>query len=174
MRIFYAVTFSNETKEALIPYRDIVANSSVKGHFVDKKNFHLTLEFIGEVTSAELQDHLLVLESLAVPHFKLNATYIGSFQKRDRHVVWMGIEMNPPLMELQRQLIRKLRGHGFRVEDRTYKPHITLGRQILLLGDLEELIINPLMIKPHSIAIMESKKVGDQLVYEPISELLLG
>lgn len=49
MRVFYAVTFYEEAKEKLIEYKNIVVNNSVKGRFTNKNNFHLTLEFIGEV-----------------------------------------------------------------------------------------------------------------------------
>ncbi len=44
MRVFYAVTFYEETKEKLIEYKNIVVNNSVKGRFTNKNNFHLTLE----------------------------------------------------------------------------------------------------------------------------------
>jgi len=173
MRIFYAVTLSPETKEALIPYRDIVANSSVKGRFVDKDNFHLTLEFIGEVNQKALSEHIEILEGMSTHRFQLEASFIASFQKRDRHVVWMGLDISPTLSEIHRELVGRLKDHGFEVEKRKYKPHITLGRQVLLLGNLEELVIAPLKIKPHSIALMESKRVGGRLRYLPIIEQLL-
>lgn len=49
MRVFFAVTFNQKTKEKLLEYRDVVANQSIKGRFTNPNNFHLTLEFIGEV-----------------------------------------------------------------------------------------------------------------------------
>ncbi len=174
MRLFYAVTFTDGTKEALIPYRDMIADSSLKGRFVAKENFHLTLEFVGEVSLAGLTLYIKVLESLKVPELSLQASYIGSFKKQNKEVVWMGIGLNPGLNELQEFLVEQLKDRGFEPIQHHYKPHITFGRQVMLLGNLEELVIAPLNIKPHSIALMESKKVGGKLMYQSVAEILLG
>ena len=173
MRIFYAVTFTDETKDALVSYRDLIANNSIKGRFTERGNFHLTIEFIGQVSAGDLEEHMNVLEALTITPFDLTASFIGSFKKRDREIVWMGLEKNKILNELQKQVCTTLVEHGFDVENRKYRPHITLGRQVLMTGGLDELIIEPLFIKPYSVALMESKRVGDRLVYEPLAELLL-
>lgn len=174
MRLFYAVTFSNASKEAIIPYRDMIADSSLKGRFVAKENFHVTLEFIGEVPLAELTIYIKVLESLRVPELMLHASYIGSFKKQAREIVWMGFEENQPLNDLQSYLIKQLKGYGVKTAQHHFRPHITLGRQVIVLGNLEKLVITPLYIKPHAIALMASKRVAGQLVYEPVAEVLMG
>ncbi len=174
MRLFYAVTLTDGTKEALIPYRDMIADSSLIGRFVAKENFHVTLEFVGEVSLADLTLHIKVLESLKVPELRLQASYIGSFKKENKEVVWMGMASNPVLNELQEFLVEQLMDRGYEPTQHHYKPHITFGRQVILLGNLETLVIAPLEIKPHSIALMESKKVGGKLMYESVAEILIG
>ena len=171
MRVFYAVTFSKSTKEAIVAYRDMIANSSVKGRFTDKNNFHLTLVYIGEVSQVELEGYLVILENLDIGRLNLTASYIGSFKRRDREMLWMGLEKNQALLTLHKQLTAALKAHGFEGEDRKYAPHITLGRQVLMIGGLEDLVIDPLHITPYSIALMESKRVGERLIYEPVAEV---
>lgn len=173
MRLFYAVTFTDAIKAAIVPYRDMIADNSLKGRFVAKENFHVTLEFIGEVSLAELGAYIKVLESIRVPEMRLHASYIGSFKKQAKEIIWMGFEVNPGLNELQRFLVEQLKNIGFEPAQHHFRPHITLGRQVILLGDLQQLVISPLYIKPHSIALMESKRVGGRLVYEPVAEILM-
>ena len=173
MRLFYAVTFTDGTKEAIFPYRDMIADSSLKGRFVAKENFHVTLEFIGEVSLAELALYITILESLRVPELRLQASYISSFKKEDKEVVWMGFESNPALNQLHAFLVKQLKGSGFQPAEHHFKPHITLGRQVILIGNLDAMVIAPLYIKPYSIALMESKKVAGKLVYESVAEILL-
>ena len=173
MRVFYAVTFSEETKKSLVAYRDLMANKSIKGRFTVMENFHLTLAFIGEVPGDTLEDLLVVLGELTLAPFQLEGTYIGAFEKKNRRILWMGLENNKVLKSLQKQLVGILTSLDIPLETRKYKPHITLGRQVLLAADLEELVIEPLHIIPKGIALMESKRVGDRLVYEPLAELPL-
>ncbi len=177
MRIFYALTFSEETKKALSLYRDGVANISQKGHFTDSDNFHMTLEFIGEVPNGDIDMYLEVLNELRLTDMMIEASFIGRFQngkKKDRHIVWMGIEPNSAVSKTHKQLHRCLAEQDCDVEQRKFTPHITLGRQVILHEPLESLIIEPLKIKPNGIALMESKRVGDHLVYVPVAERLLG
>lgn len=174
MRTFYAVTFSDLTKEALIRYRDMIADSSIKGRFTRQDNFHLTLEFIGDTDGEKLEKLLYILEGLRVQPMNLSGSYIGSFKKRNREIIWMGLDKNRVLLELQKELNRKLKDEQIILKQQKYRPHITLGRQVLMARDLKDLVIEPLMINPISVALMESKRVGEKLVYEVVEELLFN
>ncbi len=172
MRLFYAVTFSNETKEVLVTYRDMIANNSIKGRFTTKANFHLTLSFIGEVPEHALDRYLSILEGLEVERVVLSANFIGAFSKRQGEVIWMGLEKNLVLDRLHKQLKKHLIVQGMVIEERKFAPHITLGRQVHIPVSLENLIIEPLDFSPRSVALMESKREHGSLVYEVIEERL--
>ncbi|MDU4600300.1 MAG: RNA 2',3'-cyclic phosphodiesterase, partial [Clostridium sporogenes] len=100
MRVFYAVTFQEETKEKLIEYKNLVSNNSVKGRFTNKNNLHLTLEFIGEVDEKELSSLTNILYKLKNPPKELITSHIGSFKRRDKDIIWLGIEENKELITL--------------------------------------------------------------------------
>ncbi|EPY2277803.1 RNA 2',3'-cyclic phosphodiesterase [Clostridium sporogenes] len=178
MRVFYAVTFQEETKEKLIEYKNLVSNNSVsnnsvKGRFTNKNNFHLTLEFIGEVDEKELSLLTNILYKLQNPPKELITSYIGSFKRRDKEIIWLGIEENKELITLQRNLRNLLINNGFKIENRKYKPHITIGREIVTKGPIDKNIFSTIKIPIASIALMESKRFNGQLVYEPLEEIII-
>ncbi len=76
-------------------------------------------------------------------------------------------------MILQRELRDLLINNGFKIEDRKYKPHITIGREIVKKNSTDEDIYPPLHIPIYSMAIMESKRVNNELVYKPVEEKIL-
>ncbi|EPY2304781.1 RNA 2',3'-cyclic phosphodiesterase [Clostridium sporogenes] len=173
MRVFYAVTFQEETKEKLIEYKNLVSNNSVKGRFTNKNNFHLTLEFIGEVDEKKLSLLANILYKLQNPPKELITSHIGSFKRRDKDIIWLGIEENKELITLQRNLRNLLINNGFKIENRKYRPHITIGREIVTKDFIDKNIFSPIKIPIASIALMESKRFNGQLVYEPLEEIII-
>lgn len=165
MRVFYAITFHKEMKEKLVEYKNIIASNSVRGgRFTNKNNFHLTLEFIGEVDEKRLSLLKNILYKLKHNPKEIIVSHIGSFKRRDKEIIWLGIEENKELMILQRELRDLLINNGFKIEDRKYKPHITIGREIVKKNSTDEDIYPPLHIPIYSMAIMESKRVNNELV----------
>ncbi|EJO5349268.1 RNA 2',3'-cyclic phosphodiesterase [Clostridium botulinum] len=173
MRVFYAVTFFEETKEKLLEYKNLVANNSVKGKFTNKNNFHLTLEFIGEVDEEKLVLLKDILHKLKYNPKNIIASYIGSFKRRNKEIIWLGIEENKELMYLQRELRELLTNNGFEIDNRKYKPHITIGREIIIKESIDKNIFPALNIPLYSVALMESKRINNKLVYEPLEEKML-
>ncbi|MCY6483834.1 RNA 2',3'-cyclic phosphodiesterase [Clostridium aestuarii] len=173
MRVFYAVTFNQETKEKLLEYRNIVANQSIKGKFTNPNNFHLTLEFIGEVDEKQLKLLINLLYQLQDYPEQLIFSCIGSFKRKNKEIIWLGIEKNKELMKLQRELRDLLIKNEFEVDNRKYKPHITIGRQIVRVDSMHEIDVEPMQVPIKSIALMESKRVNGELIYEPLKEIIL-
>ncbi len=130
MRIFYAVTFYDDTKEAIARVRDLVANHCEKGRFTLTENLHLTLEFIGEVKATDLRFYVDILDKISVCPEIIRMDSLGSFKKRGTEIVWLGMEKNAGLMGLHNQLRGLLVEDGFEPEKGKFKPHITLGRQV--------------------------------------------
>lgn len=171
MRLFYAITFNDETKEELYKYRNMIAEKSVKGNFTTLNNIHLTLEFIGEVDGKGLKVLEDVLHQLKSYPEKLKLSSIGSFNKGKKEIVWLGIEKNDELIRLQGELRELLINNGFKVDVRSYKPHITIGRQVVRVGEIEEVHVRPMEIPIKSIALMESKRINGELVYRSLEEV---
>ena len=70
------------------------------------------------------------------------------------------------LMALQRDLARELRQQGFELEQRKYKPHITLGRQIHLPYQSQGGLIGvSAKQQVNSFELMQSERIGNRLTY---------
>lgn len=97
--------------------------------WTDRHNFHLTLNFIGEVdeATAEIVDE--ILSSIHVPAFTLNLEGIGNFsQGNDPTVLWAGVSREEKLFRLQEKIMHALDVLHIRSDNRKYTPHVTLAR----------------------------------------------
>lgn len=173
MRIFYALTFEENIKEKINYFTETVANHALKGRFISQNNIHLTLHFIGEVSPEDLDMYEQILHDLPTEKLTLQSTFIGAFKKKNRNVIWLGLEKNTQYNEIVKEIQQYLEANDVIVDKRKNHPHITLGRQVLLDMNLSDFVIPIIELPVKSIALMVSHRVHDQLTYEPIYERLL-
>jgi 2'-5' RNA ligase len=104
--------------------------SSVR--WVRPEQMHLTLAFLGEVTSDFITavQGALVKAAPTIPGFAAQLGGLGAFPGLGRgRVVWAGMKMGKnELVALQREVTRVLVGVGYVPEARPFSPHLTLGR----------------------------------------------
>ncbi|MGA9191944.1 MAG: RNA 2',3'-cyclic phosphodiesterase [Anaerolineales bacterium] len=100
--------------------------------WVRPENIHLTLKFLGEISSDEAQ---LVVDSAGpiaagCRPFDLSASGLGVFPNPKRpRVIWVGVSgAEEGVTALNRELESALAGVGFDREGRGFHPHLTLGR----------------------------------------------
>jgi RNA 2',3'-cyclic 3'-phosphodiesterase len=94
---------------------------------------HLTLHFLGQVDSSRV-DH--IAEGLAraiepFASFELRVTGVGAFPSPARpRVLWAGVagQDEGQLLRIQHATAGPLRSVGIEMEERAYKPHLTLAR----------------------------------------------
>jgi 2'-5' RNA ligase len=96
------------------------------------EQIHLTLKFLGNVSSLQIRDREAVLRPLgqATAAFELRVDKAGCFpEHRAPRVIWMGLtgELDS-LRHLQSQIERAVQGWGDVGEDHPYNPHLTLAR----------------------------------------------
>lgn len=93
---------------------------------------HLTLAFLGEVQPDRVPAvaRALTDATRGTPALNLEATGLGAFpDSRRARVVWSGVEGDlDRLASLQKRLTEALRTEGFDLDDRPFRPHITLAR----------------------------------------------
>ncbi len=172
MRLFFALTFDDATKNELVFYQDLVRANDMKGHNTRKENFHITLGFIGECTENEKQTLVTILYQLKTSCDSLRIDRLGSFNQKRSHLLWLGMAQNRPLMRLKRELDAKLVAKNFIVESRNFIPHITLFRHVSGGEQIKSLHIKPREINVYSIALMESMYRDNKLVYQVIDEVV--
>lgn len=177
MRLFIAINFEEHIKN---PLQDIITElkkSSIQGKFVNKENMHLTLEFLGEINDNKVEAIKNAMDQISTKSFSMELSGIGYFKRREGNIYWVGVKENDILYKTQAELHNMLLGKGFDLEDRQYKPHLTLGRKVkmdetfnseTLLNDIEQLTINV-----DKIDLMKSENINGKLIYSVIYSKLL-
>ena len=93
------------------------------------ESMHLTLSFIGEVNQRIYAEILDVLEDIQESKFELRLKSVGYFgTKRDPKILWAGVEPEKCLLDLQKNIEKKLVAIGLPPSGKKYSPHITLAR----------------------------------------------
>ncbi|MGB9836246.1 MAG: RNA 2',3'-cyclic phosphodiesterase [Candidatus Saccharicenans sp.] len=132
MRSFIAIDLDENIKNSLTELVKVLKPAGQNIKWVARENFHLTLKFLGEINEAQAETVKQSLIQLSHKHrpFSLLLKGTGSFppgQSRMR-VIWVGIEAEPELFNLQKELEEELERKGFPREERPFSPHLTLGR----------------------------------------------
>ncbi len=169
MRLFIAINFDDETKARMLDVQDRL-RAKGRGRFTTPENLHLTLAFLGEVDEARLPSLKDVMSSLTVPRMELRFSHVGCF-RRDSELWWIGAEADPSLMKLQRELISGLKAAGFSPDEKRFRPHITLARDMHIgaadrASSLQaELLPVPFSAAADHISLMLSHRPNGRLTY---------
>lgn len=135
MRCFIAVDIDEETRRALgdlqrkLQSRVDVKRSDVK--WVNPKNIHLTLKFLGEIKDEKVVEICNIVKDAAVRHesFELDIESVGRFGGRSARVLWVGAGRGGEnLLELQKDIEKSLASAGWPQETREFTGHLTLCR----------------------------------------------
>lgn len=174
IRLFIAINFPEDIKTRLSDLTLELKQNTVKGHFTRRDNFHLTLAFIGETKYKEQVIQVIdnAVNSAEIKPFLLNMGGFGRFKGRDGDIFWVGVENNPVLTGLNQALTRELKKNEFKVDDKEFKPHLTLGREIRLKPGFTvkefETSIPALTLYTKEISLMKSERIDGRLVYTDI------
>lgn len=172
IRLFIALNFKNEVKTQIKEIINKVKSNSIQGKFVNGEHIHLTLEFLGEIQNYRLNLIKEVMNQLEFEPFKFRLTKAGYFKRQEGNIYWLGIEKNDTLFEMQKRLHQSLMDKGFELEDREYKPHITLGRKVVLKDsfNIDELgdIIRKIDIDIGKVDLMKSEFINGNPKYSVI------
>ncbi len=131
-RIFIALRFSAEEREALAQSRDAVLARLRTGHPTATANIHLTLAFLGMLDSAGEQRAASALRAAAnaCGPVALSLGGLGVFLHRRGGIVWRGVSRQEGLLALQQTLVQELAARGLPVDEKPFVPHVTLVRGV--------------------------------------------
>ena len=90
------------------------------------ESWHITLQFLGNVTPAQLPSLGTHLEEIRSPAIRIRMGGIEVFDRAG--VLFVGVEVSEKLAALQRKVTLATGACGFVAETRPYHPHITLAR----------------------------------------------
>jgi 2'-5' RNA ligase len=135
MRLFVAVDLDAAARAAIAAEQTRIASvmgdarSSVR--WVNADHLHLTLVFLGEASESQASTVAAALgRPIEASPFDLTFQGMGVFPTRGSpRAVWIGVtDGATQLIDLQRELARRVASEGIALEARPFQPHLTLGR----------------------------------------------
>ena len=171
MRLFIGIDLPGEIKQTLLEFQSELRHHGVDGLWKSEENFHITLEFLGELDHNALP---IITETLSKgvsnhTRFRLNIGGLGAFPSFKRpHTLWTGVGGCLNELSLLRDEIHfELAKNSFVLEDRKFNPHITMASRpkledidlsVFLTKKLGEFIVG-------EVVLFESRAIGGKRTY---------
>ncbi|HHS84090.1 MAG TPA: RNA 2',3'-cyclic phosphodiesterase [Gammaproteobacteria bacterium] len=141
-RLFFALWPDEALRQQLIKRLSEQMFRSSGGRPVPPENFHITLRYLGSLSSEERQCAEHVADTVRAVSFQLVLDRTGYW--RGPKVAWLGAGAPPPaLLDLVKQLEAGLVSCGLEPELRSYQPHLTFlrkGRPKMLPAEIPPVI----------------------------------
>lgn len=172
MRLFIAIDFEDKIKGQIYQRAMELRQYAESGNFTGRDNLHLTLAFLGEMPTEKIEGVLKVMERSMTGTFTLELEGTDKFQRGSESIYWCGIKSSESLLELQSKLVQGLKAKGYRVDDKPYRPHITLGRRCRMKSGFSmeacQEHMAPINLQVQKISLMKSERVDGRLRYTEI------
>jgi RNA 2',3'-cyclic 3'-phosphodiesterase len=134
VRLFVAIDVDEGARRAVAALQQRIATAlgperSLKT--VDPARMHLTLAFLGEIADSNVPPVVNTLNAtIEVPQFDAEFQGVGVFPLRGApRILWLGVEEGAEqIVEVQREVARRLERLGVALEGRPFHPHLTLAR----------------------------------------------
>jgi len=183
-RIFVGIDFDAALKSEIIKLQNEIKPYTVKGNWKNEDDFHLTLKFLGDIGDDQLNGLYDTLEKIG-GHFKPFSIHLEGIDVFGSavpspvtgltpvRVLWLGLGGDlKALNDLYFDIEYALCDWGFAKDYRPYAPHVTLGQDIKLNGDLEtvKLAFEAFSgtIDVDAVTVFNSEVVDGKRVYTPL------
>ena len=125
-RLFFALWPDNRQRDRL---RDVINSvaKTVEGRAVDRRSWHVTLPYIGEIEESRIPELQQLASQVEVEPFRLGFDRL-EFWARPKVACLVAATVPTELENLVGSLNLVLQEVGVTPEDRTYRPHITVVR----------------------------------------------
>jgi len=166
-RIFIAAKVEpGETLLQMISsFKNGLSNDNVK--WTKPDNIHITLLFLGDTEEEKIKVISIMLKERCegTGKFELIIKGSGVFKNlNDPRVLWTGIEPSFELEHLNDLIVNGLKNTGVKIEDRPFKPHLTLGR----IKTLKDKNILKSLLDNYQNSEIQKVPVGEVILYESI------
>lgn len=173
MRVFIACLADGRTKKFLLQQQERVRRMSIGGRYTRVDQMHLTVEFLGELPAQEVARLITVVDGFTGLPGTIVCDHLGRFSRGSRDIWWVGVS-SARLIQQQAQLRSLLQHAGFTTENRPYRPHFTLAREVRMPPEAVQRLLmqptTPYHMNYSGIHIMESVREHGRLVYRSLHE----
>lgn len=169
MRAFIAIELDDYTRQLLFDTQRRLKDAGIKGNFSRRENLHLTIKFLGEVSTDQvkmIRDIILKTASKYSP-MTLTLNGIGEFYKGNKSIIWAGLKINSELHLIHAKVDDMIDAVIPGMKEKSFSPHITLIRE----ANSNKIKYNNIMnLNDHSfeaagLSLMESTRLDGILTY---------
>ncbi len=170
MRLFLAIELNPKIRSMLANIQALLKENILSAKIIPSEMMHITLVYFGEKSATEYEEIDEIVSMITLDNFKIELGQLDFFTKKKAHVCYCSIKENEDLKILHKRLKDSLLEHELSFDARTFKPHITLARNVQLKHS--QPIILPYVSKTtfevNSIVLYQSLEVKGQLTYMPL------
>jgi 2'-5' RNA ligase len=165
-KLFFALWPSDRQRDQL---RDTInpTMSTVEGVAVDRRNWHVTLVFIGDFAEERIPGLLSAVEVIEPGDIRLRFDRL-SFWQRPKVAVMQTMTVSPELERLVKSLEQALQPFGYTPQERVYRPHITVSRKVRAFPEIR--LARPVEMQWSSFELVESTSVRGEINYRPLKQ----
>jgi 2'-5' RNA ligase len=130
LRLFVALLLPEEAKQELGALMTRLKPLATGVKWVEPKNLHLTLKFLGDTPEEKLAGITAAIGDAVQGNAKLSLVLsgCGAFPNLHRpRVIWAGCEGIDVAAEMAKEIDRRMRKFGFKKEKRRFAAHLTVG-----------------------------------------------
>lgn len=129
---FLAIPIPQDIKQLYMQWRELAQERLPFKSWVHHEDYHITLSFLGDAPFSKINEVKKEMSCIAEEQspFRIQLSGLGFFGKPENpRIFWSGIEAQPALTCLQRDVHQACEKIGFELEQRPYRPHLTLARR---------------------------------------------
>lgn len=123
-RLFTALEIPSDVAEQLSMLRGGLPGA----RWISPEFYHVTLRFIGDVDHVVARDAAAALDEIERFSFDLTLSGVDQFGNHKPRSIFVGVQANEALNELQAEHERAMKRIGLPSEGRNFRPHVTLAR----------------------------------------------
>ncbi|WP_257391401.1 RNA 2',3'-cyclic phosphodiesterase [Cytobacillus gottheilii] len=131
---FFALSLPEEVKKEMWSYFEAYKVTLPFKTWVHQEDYHITLAFLGGAEKTMLEDAISLVRSSMqheeIRSFSIHINKLDVFGQADSpRIFWAGLKESPPLHKVRKRVYDACLKAGFRLETRSFKPHITVARR---------------------------------------------
>jgi 2'-5' RNA ligase len=165
-KLFFGLWPSHRQRELL---RDSInpVLSTVEGQAVDRRNWHITLVFIGNFPEDDIPALMAAANTIEPADFRLRFDSL-TFWQRPKIACLHAKIIPPELEQLVASLQQVLIPFGIEPDERVYRPHITVSRKVRAFQEIR--LARAVELQWSDIELVESVSVRGEVQYHPLKQ----
>ncbi len=175
-RVFIALSLPKEICEKIGDIIKELSRQKFPVRWVGYEGCHITVHFLGDQDERAIENIKDILLRI-VPKYRQTTARLDKLDyfpsEREPRVIHLSLlEDRNELINLQKELGEELKKNGFRIDERKWQPHITLGRAkgTINAAKWEDVAIHKMTFAINKVELIESKLTPDGTKYSILIE----